>query len=121
MASAERLTAVEMEMDAREEVLCSASAYTKKYYLNPDYAGLPARVKDELQAACVIFTEKIGGIIALFFDAEGNLRIMTNAEEDDLMYDEIGSGLMVHQLQVEKRELFEQMEEYYRAFRSIPD
>ncbi len=104
-------------MEGQEEVLCSASAYTKKYYLNPVYSGLPVRVKDELQAMCVIFTEKIGGILLLYFDKEGNLRIMTNAEEDDLMYDEIGSGLMVHQMQVEKRELFEQMEEYYKAFR----
>ena len=29
--------------------------------------------------------------------------------------DEIGSGLKVRQMQNEKRELFEQLEEYYRA------
>ena len=49
-------------------VLCSASKYTEKYYLNPDFNGLPELVRQELQIMCVLFTEDIGGIIMLEFD-----------------------------------------------------
>ena len=38
--------------------------------------------------------------------------------EDDFLYDEIGSGLKVNQLRNEKRELFEQLEEYYELLKN---
>ena len=96
-----------------EQILCSASKYTEKYYFNPRYANLPKKVQDELQVALVIFTEEIGGVIYLYFDDEGCLSIATDYEENDFLYDEIGSGLKIQQLKNEKRELFEQLEEYY--------
>ena len=97
-------------------VLCSASRYTKKYYLNDRFSNLPKLVKDELKIMCVLFTEEVGGIIALAFDEAGTLRIITEAAEGDLLYDEIGSHLKVKQLQTDKKELFGQLEEYYDAF-----
>ena len=96
-----------------EQILCSASKYTQKFYLNPRYGNLPQKIQDELRIALVIFTEEIGGVIYLYFDDEGNLSIATDYNEDDFLYDEIGSGLKVNQLRNEKRELFEQLEEYY--------
>ena len=97
-------------------VLCSASAYTKKFYLNPDFDGLPEQVKQELKIACVLFTEEVGGIILLIFDEKGNLTITTEADEGDILYDEIGSHLLVKRMREENRELFEQLEQYYSAF-----
>jgi hypothetical protein len=97
-------------------VLCTASRYVQKFYINPDFDSLPEQVKDELKAMCVLFTEEVGGIIILYFDEAGSLNIKTEAEEDDLLYDEIGSGLMVRRMINTKRELFEQLEQYYEAF-----
>jgi hypothetical protein len=97
-------------------VLCTASRYVQKFYINPDFDNLPAQIKDELKAMCVLFTEEVGGIIILYFDENGILNIKTEAEEDDLLYDEIGSGLMVRRMINTKRELFEQLEQYYEAF-----
>lgn len=97
-------------------VLCSASKYTQKYYLNEDFEGLPEQVKQELQIMCVLFTEDVGGIILLEFDGEGNLQIKTEAYEEDILYDEIGSVLKIKQLQESKRELFTQLEQYFQAF-----
>lgn len=96
-----------------EQILCSASKYTEKFYLNPRYGNLPQKIQDELKIACVIFTEEIGGIITLYFDDEGGLSIATDFKENDFLYDEIGSGLKVNRMRNEKRELFEQLEEYY--------
>ena len=97
-------------------VLCSASKYTQKFYLNPDFDGLPEQVKQELKIMCVLFTEDAGGIILLVFDENGNLNITTEADEGDILYDEIGAHLLIKRMRSEKRELFLQLEQYYRVF-----
>lgn len=104
-----------MAMYNEENVLCASSAYEQKYYLNPRFDKLPEGVKDELKIMCVLFTEDIGGVLTLNFDEDGSLYFSTEAEETDLLYDEIGSGLKVKQLQYEKRELLEGLEMYYRV------
>ena len=104
-----------------EQILCSASKYQEKFYLNPRFANLPQKIKDELKAACVIFTEEIGGVIILYYDDEGNLSIATEFEDNDFLYDEIGSGLKVNQMRNNKRELFEQLEEYYELMQMLGD
>ena len=73
-------------------VLCGASAYEKKYYFNEQFKAIPQSIKDELHIICVLFTEEVGGTFSLVFDAEGNLNIETDAEENDIYYDEIGSA-----------------------------
>lgn len=97
-------------------VLCGASAYTKKFYLNRDFANLPETIKEELQIMCVLYTEDIGGTLQLIFDKDGNLEFRTETEEGDLLYDEIGSVLKIKQLQREKQELLEALQMYYRVF-----
>ena len=84
-----------------------------KFSLDTPWNKLPKKIQDELKIALVIFTEEIGGEIFLYFDDEGGLSIATDYKENDFLYDEIGSGLKVNQLRNEKRELFEQLEEYY--------
>lgn len=102
-------------MQKDEVVLCAASVYTKKYYLNPEFAQLPQGIREELQIMCVLITEDVGGELQLVFDAEGNLNFRTSAKEDDLLFDEIGSVLKVKQQQAQKRELLEGLETYYKV------
>lgn len=97
-------------------VLCGSNAYEKKYYLNEDFSGLPQAIKDDLKIMCVLFTEDIGGVLTLSFEEDGNLFFQTEAEEGDLLYDEIGSVLKVKQLQEDKKELLEALEVYYKVF-----
>ncbi len=97
-------------------VLCGSSAYEQKYYLNENFEGLPQAIKDELKIMCVLFTEDVGGILTLMFEEDGTLVFQTEAEEGDLLYDEIGSVLLVKKLQQEKQELMESLELYYKVF-----
>ena len=97
-------------------VLCSASKYTQKFYLNPDFESLPEQVRQELKIMSVLFTEDVGGIIIFIFDKEGNLTITTEAAEEDILYDEIGAHLLIKRMRSEHRELFMQLEQYYRTF-----
>ena len=78
-------------------VLCGANAYDKKYYLNEQFSNLPEQIKQELQIMCVLFTEEVGGILVL-------------------EYDEDGCGLKIRQMQMEKRDLLESLEMYYKVF-----
>ena len=90
--------------------LCGASAYEKKYYLNEDFEGLPETIKDELKIACVLYTEDVGGILTLEFDGDGMLEFVTNAAEEDLLYDDIGSILKIKQMREEKKELWKSLD-----------
>lgn len=97
-----------------EVVLCGASAYNKKYYLNEAFWGLPRRVQDELKIMCVLFTEDVGGTVQLVFDDEGELSFRTACDEGDLLYDEIGCALKIKQLQQTRQDLLEGLQMYYK-------
>ena len=90
-----------------EVVLCGSSAYTKKFYLNGDFANLPEQIQNDLKILCVLY---------LVFDREGSLVFRTEYAEDDFLYDEIGSVLKIKQLRQTKQELLEALEMFYRVF-----
>lgn len=97
-------------------MLCGANAYEKKYYLNPEFEGLPTSIKEELQIMCVLFTEDVGGILTLEFEEDGDLKMRVSVDEGDLLFDEIGSELKIKQIQRTKQDLLEGLEIYYKVF-----
>ena len=113
-------------------VLCGASSYEQKYYFNQQFKALPDHIKKELQVMCVLFTEDIGGVLTLEFAPDGTLaakhrklkptgteRVIWGdgyqADDNDYLFDEIGSELKIRRYQREKRELLESLELYYRV------
>ena len=103
------------EMEDRV-VLCCSNAYEKKFYLNQDFQALPQHIKDELKIMCVLYTEEIGGILSLEYEADGTLEFSVRSQSDDFFFDEIGSVLKIKELQREKRELLESLELFYKVF-----
>ena len=99
-----------------EMVLCAASSYEQKYYLNPDFESLPEAVKQELQIMCVLYTADVGGVLLLVFDENGNLELKVEHNEGDFSFDEIGSVLKIKELQDTKEELFKSLEMFYKVF-----
>lgn len=97
-------------------ILCGSNAYEKKYYLNEDFETLPQGIKDELKIMCVLFTEEVGGILTLVYDEAGNLQLEVSYEEEDILYDEIGSGLKIKEIQRTKSEFMEALELFYKVF-----
>lgn len=100
----------------KKMVLCGANSYDMKYYFNEKFNGIPESVKNELHILCVLFTEEVGGIFTIGFDEEGNVLLETNADDDDIYYDDISSGLMVAEVRRQRRELLESLSIYYRVF-----
>lgn len=104
-------------MDENKIVLCGANAYEKKYYFNEEqFKMIPESIKEELHIICVLFTEEVGGIFTIAFEEDGNVIMETNAEEDDIYYDEISSGLLISEIRRNRQELFESLSLYYRVF-----
>ena len=99
-----------------EMVLCAASSYEQKYYLNPEFESLPEAVKQELQIMCVVYTADVGGVLLLVFDENGNLELKVEHNEGDFSFDEIGSVLKIKELQDTKEELFKSLEMFYKVF-----
>ena len=95
-----------------EMVLCAASSYEQKYYLNPKFEA----VRQELQIMCVLYTADVGGVLLLVFDENGNLELKVEHNEGDFSFDEIGSVLKIKELQNTKEELFKSLEMFYKVF-----
>ena len=102
-------------MDKRV-VLCGANAYEQKYYFNEQFAAIPESIKEELHVICVLFTEEVGGIFTIVFEEDGSISLETDAEEDDLLYDDISSGLLVGEIRRNRQEMLESLQLYYRVF-----
>ncbi len=103
-------------MEAKKMVLCGANAYEMKYYFNEQFQAVPDSIKDELHIICVLFTEEVGGVFTIAFEEDGNVVLETNANDDDIYYDEVSSGLMVSEIRRNRQELFEALSLYYKVF-----
>ncbi len=103
-------------MEGKKTVLCGANAYEKKYYFNEQFNGIPESIKEELHIICVLFTEEVGGVFTIGFEEDGNVILETETEEEDIYYDEIGSGLLIREIRRNRQELFESLRLYYKVF-----
>jgi len=95
-------------------VLCGANAYEQKYFFNEQFDKIPESIKEELHVICVLFTEEVGGIFTIVFEPDGSVSLETTTEEDDIYYDEIGSGLLIGKIRRTREELLESLSLYYR-------
>lgn len=105
-----------MEENNKRVVLCGANAYEKKYYFNEQFKGIPESIKEELHIICVLFTEEVGGVFTIVFEEDGSVSFDTECYEEDILYDEISSGLLVHEIKQKRQELLESLSLYYRVF-----
>lgn len=104
------------EKNGEKIVLCGANAYEQKYYFNEKFKGIPQSIQDELHIICVLFTSEVGGIFTIVFEPDGTLAFETDAAEDDILYDEISSGLLIGEIRRNRQELLESLSLYYRVF-----
>ena len=104
-------------MDENKIVLCGAKKKKKKYYFNEEqFKMIPESIKEELHIICVLFTEEVGGVFTIAFEEDGNVVMETNADDDDIYYDEVSSGLLIAEIRRSRQELFESLSLYYRVF-----
>ncbi len=103
-------------MEQERVVLCGANAYEQKYYYNEAFKGIPQSIQEELHIICVLFTEEVGGVFTIVFESDGSVSLETNADDNDIYYDEISSGLLVSEIRRKRQELLESLSLYYRVF-----
>lgn len=105
-----------LEEKNKRIVLCGANAYDKKYYFNEQFKGLPTSIQEELHIICVLFTEEAGGVFTIVFEEDGSVSFDTQSYEEDILYDDISSGLLIHDIKLKHREMLEALSLYYRVF-----
>lgn len=107
-----------MSKDEKEEriVLCGANSYEKKYYFNEKFSKIPETMKEELHIICVLFTEEVGGIFTIEFEDDGEISLRTEYAEEDYLYDEISSGLLIDKIRRTRQEMFESLSLYFKVF-----
>ncbi len=103
-------------MEQNRVVLCGANAYEKKYYFNQEFKQIPQSMQEELHIMCVLFTEEVGGIFTMVFEEDGTLEFETTAAEEDYLYDDISSGLLVREIRNKKQDMLEALSLFYRVF-----
>ena len=103
-------------MEDKMTVLCVSNSYEQKYFLNPEFMGLPKTIKDDLQIMSVLFTEDVGGILTWGFEPDGTLTLNVTCDEGDLLFDDIGSELKIKEIQRTRTALLESLETYFRVF-----
>ena len=97
-------------------VLCAANKYKMKYFFNKNFDKIPQSMKEELHVISVLFAQEGGGIFKIVFEEDGDISIETEAEEDDLLYDDISAGLMVAEIKRTRQEMFESLSMFYKVF-----
>ncbi|MDE6674305.1 MAG: hypothetical protein K2K19_05770, partial [Acetatifactor sp.] len=55
-------------------------------------------------------------VFMIVFEPDGSVSLETNADDDDIYYDEISSGLLVSEIRRKRQELLESLSLYYRVF-----
>lgn len=98
------------------ETLFASSVYNKKYHFNARFNGIPPKVQEELRILIVLLSEKIHGIVDVgFYKDDGEIYVATSCNDGDYRYDEIGAKLEVDRLLRENKELFAQLELWYKV------
>ena len=83
---------------------------------NEKFSGIPKSIQDELRVICILFTQEVGGIFTIAFEEDGTLVLETAADEEDITYDEVSSGLLIGEIRRKRNELLESLNMYYRIF-----
>lgn len=107
---------MDMCKEDKRIVLCGANSYEQKYYFNEKFGRIPQSVKEELQIICVLFTEEVGGIVTIVYEEDGSVSLETDADTEDIYYDEISSGLLIGEVRRKRQELLQSLSLYYRVF-----
>ena len=96
-------------------VLCGANAYEEKYYFNPLFRKVPESIQKELRIICVLYTQNAGGVFTIEFEEDGMITMETNADEEDITYDEVSAGLLIGEIRRQRQDLFKALETYYKV------
>jgi hypothetical protein len=98
-------------------VLCSASSYTQKFFINPDFTDLPKEILQNIKEICIILSAKTRGIFTVGFYEDGGVFLETQGDENE-HYDELGAKLEIKRLQAEEKELIKSLQLWYVVFKT---
>ena len=97
-------------------VLCAANNYEMKYFFNKNFDKLPESIKEDLHVICVLFAQEVGGIFKIILEEDGDVSLETEADENDVLYDDIAAGLTIAEIRRTRQETFQSISLFYKVF-----
>lgn len=97
-------------------VLCAANNYEMKYFFNKHFDKLPESIKEDLKVICILFVQEVGGIFKIILEEDGDVTLETEANEEDVLYDDISAGVTIGEIRRTRQDMFQQISLYYRVF-----
>ncbi|MDO5563984.1 MAG: DUF6145 family protein [Eubacteriales bacterium] len=97
------------------KIIAVANKYKNLYYLDKDFSVLPIEIKNQIKISLVLSCEKIGGLIKLYFDDKGQIRLEALKEENDYTYDEILAKMTIKKIENELKDILIKLELYYKT------
>ena len=110
---------INSSLEGNNVVLCAANSYNQKFFMNPEYNNLPEDVLKELKIISVEYTEEIGGIFLMEFNADNKLVLKSMHEDGDVMFDEDNSRKKIDSIAEKYEALFTKLETYYAAIQAL--
>jgi hypothetical protein len=54
-------------------------------------------------------------VFTIEFEEDGTITMETNADEEDITYDEVSAGLLIGEIRRQRQDLFKALETYYKV------
>ncbi len=99
----------------KQLVIC-ASVEAKKYFFEPSFNDIPNAIKQELIRVSSEMAENVNGIIAIGFNADGDIYI--EEQREDVFVDSISVELEIRKFQQEQKEFLRSLKMWYMMYRT---
>ncbi|MBR0104603.1 MAG: hypothetical protein IJM06_03255 [Firmicutes bacterium] len=97
-------------------LLAAASYENRKFYMAPEFSGMPDQIKDEVKIICVLGAERLACDFIMEFSPEGDIVFKIIQPEGVIDFDDIGAELEIKRVQREKKELLKSLKLWYLIY-----
>ena len=98
-------------------ILCSASKYTQKYFINSEFDEIPEDIINDIKELCIITSAKIKAVFSIGFYEDGNVFLEVQ-NEDNVDFDEENAKTEISIIQNEQKELIKALQLWYTIFKT---
>ena len=98
------------------KLLAAASYENRKFYISPDFSGMPDQIKDEVKIICVLGAERLACDFLMEFSSGGDIIFKMVQPENSIDFDDIGAELEIKRIQREKKELLKSLKLWYLIY-----
>lgn len=98
--------------------MAAASYEKQKYFIEPEFAAIPDKIKKEVQTICVYLAQKLMCTFVMGFHENGDVYFQTVKNDELSDFDDIGAELEIKALKKDKAKLMEALKLWYLIYKT---